>query len=99
MITVFYYHFRISLDIPTFSSLPTEDTKDVFRDSPHTYTDLDTERPYNEGLLDSNRPSLDDSSKYFLYSNLSIYITICVNIIITFYANNMVESIIYWVVS
>lgn len=54
----------ISLDIPTFSSLPTEDTKDVFRDSPHTYTDLDTERPYNEGLLDSNRPSLDDSNPF-----------------------------------
>lgn len=54
----------ISLDIPSFSSLPTHDSKDVFSDSPHTYTDLDTDRPYNEGLLDSNRPSLDDSNPF-----------------------------------
>lgn len=54
----------ISLDIPSFSSLPAEDTKDVFSDSPHTYTDLDTDRPYNEGLLDSHRPSLDDSNPF-----------------------------------
>lgn len=52
------------MDIPSFSGLPTEDPKDIFSDSPHTYTDLDTDRPYNDGLLDSHRPSLDDSSEY-----------------------------------
>uniref|UniRef100_A0A1B6M6S9 OCIA domain-containing protein n=1 Tax=Graphocephala atropunctata TaxID=36148 RepID=A0A1B6M6S9_9HEMI len=50
----------LTLDMPGYS-LPEEGSPDVYRDdsAPRTFTDLDTDRPYNQGLDDTFRLNVD----------------------------------------
>uniref|UniRef100_A0A1B6FIA3 OCIA domain-containing protein n=2 Tax=Cuerna arida TaxID=1464854 RepID=A0A1B6FIA3_9HEMI len=50
----------LTLDMPGYS-LPEESSPDVYRDDspPRTFTDLDTDRPYNKGLDDNFRLNVD----------------------------------------
>uniref|UniRef100_A0A1B6E3I4 OCIA domain-containing protein n=1 Tax=Clastoptera arizonana TaxID=38151 RepID=A0A1B6E3I4_9HEMI len=52
------------MDIPSTygSSVIIPDRKDIYSDVPATFTDLDTDRPYDKGLDDTFRPNVDSTT-------------------------------------